>query len=755
MARAAGTRLHLRLRGEPPAARPGRCWRCRGRGLRARGRPRRRRCRYRIEAREQSLVPRRQVVGEHVEHGPGRLLHPSAEHDHRGLGQHRDSARRTGTHPCRHALGRGEAVRRITTVERGRRRDRRRDEPRDPALSIQLQHRRPTPTRSTPGSQSRCAPGSRARASSSPRTPPGRSGPPGPSRKTTSTRSTRITPSGGDDNVWSTPAAMPFPEADVADDDISSIIAFTVPGGDRIGVFWSNQDDVKDYFAWQPDGGADNDWTIETALAAGTGMQAPADDHMNLKTDSSGRVYAVVKTSNSGSQPLILLLARAAAGGWTTHVVGLNANSNTRPILEVDATTSTLHVFMTGPLNGNGSGQEGGEIVEKTSPTTPISFPTGDGTVVIRDDDSGDMNNATSTKQNITSSSGIVVLAYNDTTLRYWHHHESGTGPPDPAANFTGAPTSGTWPLAVTFTNTSTGTGTLTYAWNFGDRLAAARPRQEPGPHLQHRRAVRRDVDRHRRRRERHPGQVELHQRDGPDDAGRELHRFAEVRHVAADGHLRQHLDRDRAPDLCVGLRRRRHVHRIRAEPHLQPGCLHREADGHQRGRQQRDDEDGLHRGLGAARLAVLPADPDPGPRQPQQCRTQRGVPRQYAPELRRRRRHAGPDRRRRGHRQPDRHRPDQGRLRGPGTGGRRDDLIAQLPEGRHAGQRGDGRARGGRPAQRHLRGHGRCHHPAHLRRDRLLHHQRRWLAVPRPGPDAGPRQPAAMSDSTACSRPT
>ena len=270
----------------------------------------------------------------------------------------------------------------------------------------------------------------------------------------------------GSDATWSSPEALPVAGVDTADDDISSIIAFTVGSEHRIGVFWSNQEDKKDYFAWQPDGGADDDWTVETALSTSTGGPNPADDHMNLKTDSSGKVYAVVKTSNSGSQPLILLLTRAAAGGWSVNTVGRVSDSNTRAIVELDTSDSTLHVFMTGPLGGSGSGQEGGEIVEKTSPTSSISFAIGEGTVVIRDDGSADLNNATSTKQNVNSSSGIVVLAYNDSTLRYWHHHD---GPSGPTANFTGSPTSGTWPLAVTFNNTSNGTGPLTYAWTFGD----------------------------------------------------------------------------------------------------------------------------------------------------------------------------------------------------------------------------------------------------------------------------------------------
>lgn len=281
----------------------------------------------------------------------------------------------------------------------------------------------------------------------------------------------------GSDAAWSDPEMLPVGAAGTtAVDDISSIIAFTVSGQGRIGVFWSNQPDDADYFAWHVDGASDATWTVETAVSASGPDPNPADDHLNLKTDSSGRVYAVTKTSNTGaSQPFIQLLVRQPAGGWSTHLVGRVSDSNTRPILELDASAGRLHVFMTGPHNGAGSGQSGGDIFEKTSPTSAISFAVGDGTPVIRDDDSSDLNNATSTKQNLTATTGIVVLAYNDDTDLYWHHHEAGTAPPvPPVAEFTGAPTSGTSPLAVTFANTSTGTSPLTYAWNFGDPASGA-----------------------------------------------------------------------------------------------------------------------------------------------------------------------------------------------------------------------------------------------------------------------------------------
>ena len=60
------------------------------------------------------------------------------------------------------------------------------------------------------------------------------------------------------DATWSTPAILPVGSQGVGvttdSDDISTIIAFTVGGEHRIGVFWSNQTDAKDYFAWHVDG---------------------------------------------------------------------------------------------------------------------------------------------------------------------------------------------------------------------------------------------------------------------------------------------------------------------------------------------------------------------------------------------------------------------------------------------------------------------------------------------------------------------
>jgi hypothetical protein len=234
---------------------------------------------------------------------------------------------------------------------------------------------------------------------------------------------------GGNDTAWATPYILPAGNTTLTSDDISSIIAF---GGDKIGVIWSNQADHRFYFAVHEDGRGDAaaDWSAEAV----PGTQN-ADDHVNLKTDSAGRIYAAVKHTSSGSStPLVSLLVRAASGAWTSNTFGRVKDSHTRPIVEIDEEHQVVHMFATGPQPPGTSGQSGGDIVEKTSPMGAISFPTGVGTPVIRSAGSPDMNDATSTKQNVSSATGLVVMAGDGTTDDYWHADISlsGVTPPPP-----------------------------------------------------------------------------------------------------------------------------------------------------------------------------------------------------------------------------------------------------------------------------------------------------------------------------------
>jgi trimeric autotransporter adhesin len=249
-------------------------------------------------------------------------------------------------------------------------------------------------------------------------------------------------------------AAFSLPTSAVKSDDISSVIAF---GGDRIGIMWSNQNNWTFGFAIHSDSQADDVWSLETALS---GNQL-SDDHINVKKDSAGRVYAAIKTSkSSSSDPLTMLLVRSAGGGWSSHVFGLKRDNHTRPIVEIDEEHGVVHMYAT-------DSGAGGSIVEKTAPLNAISFAPGKGPAVIKDAD-GKVNNASSTKQNPTSATGLVVLAHSS-NIHYMHSFQpldgSGGGTP-PSASFTASPTSGVAPLTVQFTDTSSGT-VESRAWDF------------------------------------------------------------------------------------------------------------------------------------------------------------------------------------------------------------------------------------------------------------------------------------------------
>jgi hypothetical protein len=138
-------------------------------------------------------------------------------------------------------------------------------------------------------------------------------------------------------------------------------------------------------------------------------------------------VFAAVKTSldgtgAGGSAPQILVLDRdPATGDWSSAPFGRISDCHTRPILMLDSQRQVLHVFATAPDSGCPFAGAAGTIFEKTSPMSNLSFPLGRGTPVIRDVASPNLNNVTSTKQSVTDATGLVVLASNDVTKRYWH----------------------------------------------------------------------------------------------------------------------------------------------------------------------------------------------------------------------------------------------------------------------------------------------------------------------------------------------
>jgi hypothetical protein len=220
----------------------------------------------------------------------------------------------------------------------------------------------------------------------------------------------------GADTAWGTPFTLPVTGAsNVKGDDIAAVQAFKDQNGvGQIGVLWCNQNTQQDYFAYHTDGTNDTGWAGEVAYSG----SLAADDHLNLKTGSDGSIWAVVKTSknalpNPNAEPLIVLLHRSPAGSWSASTVWRVGDQPTRPICLLDETSGRVYVLAQ-VLAGSPDG-----IYYKVGDLVAPSFAGGLGTPLIYG--SGKPNNVTSTKQNLSSTTGLVALASTSGSNDYWH----------------------------------------------------------------------------------------------------------------------------------------------------------------------------------------------------------------------------------------------------------------------------------------------------------------------------------------------
>lgn len=225
-------------------------------------------------------------------------------------------------------------------------------------------------------------------------------------------RSVYVTHTTTGDSVWVSPYVLPTAGATtLTSDDISAVVVFR----SQIGVMWSNQNEDIVYFATHRDGDPDDVWELSPAL------QGPryADDHISLKSlqaGPDGEVVAAVKTElQDADAPLILLLV-LHEGSWTRHTFGRVADDHTRPLVVVDEESRQVYVFAASPCCS------GGSVYLKQSPLDNISFPTGLGTPFIHSSTNPTINNPTSTKQAVNSTTGLLVLAGDDGTHTYLHN---------------------------------------------------------------------------------------------------------------------------------------------------------------------------------------------------------------------------------------------------------------------------------------------------------------------------------------------
>jgi hypothetical protein len=193
------------------------------------------------------------------------------------------------------------------------------------------------------------------------------------------------------------------------DDDIASAIAFN----GQIGVFWSNQNKEALYFRIHRDGDPPDKWRKREVVVKG---ELVADDHINLALADDGRIFAVTKTSvDDAKEPVkglidaqIILSVRSRKGKWKIHdVAEVSPIFKTRPIIVLDEEKNDIYVFYT----------EDKRIVSKRSPMSDIRFDNPLVKILVKPGVS--LNNVTSTKQNVTSRTGLLILSTGDDDKMY------------------------------------------------------------------------------------------------------------------------------------------------------------------------------------------------------------------------------------------------------------------------------------------------------------------------------------------------
>ncbi|MDT0277380.1 hypothetical protein [Blastococcus goldschmidtiae] len=216
------------------------------------------------------------------------------------------------------------------------------------------------------------------------------------------------------------------------DSEMAALVSYD----DRVGLMWSDQRTGTFEFASHQDGDAPTAWVRETVPPGPAG----ANDHISLTRipgEPSDSLVAAVMTSaqetgESIDAPLTEVLVRRPGGQWSRTTVSTVADDLYNPVVAVEESTRTLHVFMS--LYGS--------IVAKRASWEDVRFPSGQGQLVVNgaDTDVADGPEAglvdpTVGQEPVNAGSGLVVLA-SDRRDKDYRHAEvpigSGIPPADP-----------------------------------------------------------------------------------------------------------------------------------------------------------------------------------------------------------------------------------------------------------------------------------------------------------------------------------
>jgi hypothetical protein len=269
----------------------------------------------------------------------------------------------------------------------------------------------------------------------------------------------------GDDLSWATPFVLPVNTTDIAPGDITQIVGFQ---GNRVGIMWSDHVTDAFWFTYHQDGAPSAAWSVPEPAQAGPDQ---ADDHIHMKATADGRVFAILKNELDETWVRV----RDVSGSWTGHLVSGPADGWTRSILALDEESRRLMVFGTEPVGG-------GTIYAKVSSLDNPGFAPGRGYPFMRLGVDSLLNDATSTKQSVSSATGLVVLASHQPARHYWFRgvplRSGGTARPVPA--FDAGPRTGSVARGRRVKDTASG-GPGAGLWSLGGGATTTRRKPRDG----------------------------------------------------------------------------------------------------------------------------------------------------------------------------------------------------------------------------------------------------------------------------------
>lgn len=237
----------------------------------------------------------------------------------------------------------------------------------------------------------------------------------------------RMNRTNGSDWVWGTPFVPAIDGADASVDSAALVshgetvaVVFTRTDLDAVNVAVANVDDV-------------DTWEIQQIAVDGL---IPDSDELHVTAipgEGGARLLMAVRTSiselpNSSSGAAQLLLVSVEPDGASSqYLVGRVSDRHGRPLVLVDADGRAVYVVATAPGTG-------GTIVYKSASIDEPAFVTGPGATLLSLAGLPSLDDATSAKQLLGASTGIVVLASDPDAGAYAHAAARFPGTPGPTA---------------------------------------------------------------------------------------------------------------------------------------------------------------------------------------------------------------------------------------------------------------------------------------------------------------------------------